>query len=281
MRWHTNERTNGLFRSKPTEDGGQVRGRSARSRQNGFTLVEIAIVLVIIGLLIGLFLKGWELQVSARVRALAATSLGVQAAYHGFTDRYDHVPGDWNAVDASAAIGASITGGGNDNGVLDSPPGGSVYDEMNGLWEQLSKGGFIVGAYSGTANTEPTVSNNLAPINVFNGIVIIGITDDYEGVATKRLHVVVGRGLPVGVARELDVKLDDSAPETGRVRATLDDADLTVFTGANDWGGRVAECVDKPVQGPATSKGPPPAPAGPSRWDSDATEQDCNAVILF
>ena len=272
----------GLFDRGTTGAGGQVRGRSALSRQIGFTLVEVAIVLVIIGLLIGLFLKGWELQVSARVRTLAATSLGVQAAYHGFTDRYDHVPGDWNAADAGAAIGTAVTGGGNDNGVLDSPPGGSVYDEVNGLWEQMSKAGFIVGAYSGTASTEPSVSNNLAPINVYNGIVIVGITDDYEGVATKRLHIVTGRGLPVGVARELDVKLDDGAPQTGRVRAPLDDANLTVFAGADNWGGRVAACVDIPVAGPAGSKkAPPPPPAGPARWDSDATEQDCNAVVLF
>ena len=63
-------------------------------KQSGFTLVEIAIVLVIIGLLLGGILKGQELINSARVRNLADTTTGIQAAYYGFIDRYRRVPGD-------------------------------------------------------------------------------------------------------------------------------------------------------------------------------------------
>ena len=59
-----------------------------RNRQSGFTLIEIAIVLVIIGLLLGGVLKGQELITSARVRNLIATQDGVKAAYFGFLDRY-------------------------------------------------------------------------------------------------------------------------------------------------------------------------------------------------
>ena len=252
----------------------------ARSRQSGFTLVEVAIVLVVIGLLVGLILRAWEMHVSARVRALATTSSSVQAAYHGFIDRYDRVPGDWNATAAGTAIGAAITGGGNDNGLLDNPAGGTVFNEVNGLWEQIGKAGFIHGAYSGTPNTEPNASNNLAPMNVYNGIVIVGFTDDYEGAGPERLHIVIGRGLPVGVARELDVKLDDSRPETGGVRATLSDGDLTVFAGVNNWGGQNVDCIDRPILGPVSSKGPPPL-VGPGIWNTRVREQDCNAVILF
>ena len=50
-------------------------------RQGGFTLVEIAVVLVIVGLLLGGILKGRELINSARVRSLADTSSTIQAAY--------------------------------------------------------------------------------------------------------------------------------------------------------------------------------------------------------
>ena len=59
-----------------------------RQQQKGFTLVEIAIVLVIIGLLLGGILKGQELINSARVRNLADSTTGIQAAYFGFIDRY-------------------------------------------------------------------------------------------------------------------------------------------------------------------------------------------------
>ena len=269
----------GFIGRKIGKGGWHLRGRSVRLRQSGFTLVEIAIVLVIIGLLVGLILRAWEMQVSARVRALAATASGAQVAYYGFIDRYRRVPGDWNAAAAAIAINASITGGGNDNGRLDNPAGGAVYNEVNGLWEQISKAGFIVGAYAGTPNTEPNTSNNLAPMNVYNSIVIIGFTDEYEGSGAERLNVVVGRGLPVGVARELDVKLDDGSPVTGNVRATEADVDVTIFAGASNWGGREAGCVVAPPLGPAPSKGPPPV--GPGIWDTSARQQDCNAVVLF
>jgi prepilin-type N-terminal cleavage/methylation domain-containing protein len=65
-----------------------------RAAQGGFTLVEIAIVLVIIGLLLGGILKGQELITSARVRNLADQASAVQAAYYGFVDRYHAIPGD-------------------------------------------------------------------------------------------------------------------------------------------------------------------------------------------
>ena len=90
--------------------------------QTGFTLVEIAIVLVIIGLLIGAILKGIEMINSAKVRRLAELSSGVQSAYAGFIDRYRRVPGDWNAAAAATAIGGVINGGGNNNGRIDNPP---------------------------------------------------------------------------------------------------------------------------------------------------------------
>ncbi|MCH8163659.1 MAG: prepilin-type N-terminal cleavage/methylation domain-containing protein, partial [Proteobacteria bacterium] len=83
-------------------------------KQSGFTLVEIAIVLVIIGLLLGGILKGQELINSARVRNMADQNSGIQAAYFGFIDRYRQVPGDWAAPAAAQAIGdATVLLGGN------------------------------------------------------------------------------------------------------------------------------------------------------------------------
>ncbi len=70
-------------------------------KQSGFTLVEIAIVLVIIGLLLGGILKGQELINSARVRNLADQNSGIQAAYYGFIDRYRQVPGDMTPQNAT------------------------------------------------------------------------------------------------------------------------------------------------------------------------------------
>jgi prepilin-type N-terminal cleavage/methylation domain-containing protein len=233
-------------------------------RQAGFTLVEIATVLVIIGLLLGGILKGAEMINSAKVRRLADLSSSAQTAYAGFIDRYRRVPGDWGAAAASAAIGAPITGGGNNNGRIDNPPGFAVWLENNALWEQLAKASFINGNYLGSGFVEPGVGNSLTPLNPFGQVVLIGRTTDMEGAALARRHVVLGRGIPVDIVRELDLKLDDSVPHQGLIRATVDDASLTTFIGTNLWGGREAGCVDAtPV------------------WDVGSDSQDCNAVSLF
>ena len=80
-------------------------------RQHGFTLVEIAIVLVVVGLLLGGILKGQDLVNGARVRNLADMNAGVQAAYYGFIDRYRQVPGDMTAAAAASAIGDAAGAG--------------------------------------------------------------------------------------------------------------------------------------------------------------------------
>ena len=234
-----------------------------KHRHSGFTLVEIAIVLIIVGLLLGGLLKGQELINSARVRNLADTTTGIQAAYFGFIDRYRRVPGDWNAADAGTAIGVAVNTGGNDNGRLDNPAGD--YTENNGLWEQLSKAGFIQGTYEGGA-APPGAAGDVSPLNAFNNVIAIGRTPDYRGVNPVRLNVLVGRGVPVGLMHELDLKLDDGAPDTGVVRAAP--ATATVFTAPNAGaahGAMEAACVS----------------GTPLRWNVAGESRDCNGVYLF
>ncbi len=235
----------------------------AGPQQRGFTLVEIALTLIIIAILFGGILKGWELVQNARVRTLASTTTSIQSAYFAFYDRYGRVAGDWNAVGAGNAIGQTVNGGGNDSGHLDTTSG-DPWTESNAFWEQLGKAGFITGTFQGTPGTEPTAGNDLAPLNVFRRPIIIGRTPDYEGSGVPRRHIVIGRGIPVGLLRELDTKLDDGMPHRGRVRATVDDGGVSVFGGANSWGGRESACLD----------------AAPI-WDVNAGANDCNALLLF
>jgi prepilin-type N-terminal cleavage/methylation domain-containing protein len=65
-----------------------------QARQSGFTLVEIAIVLVIIGLLLGGILKGQEMITQARIKNVTNDFNGTTAAYFSYQDRYKAVPGD-------------------------------------------------------------------------------------------------------------------------------------------------------------------------------------------
>lgn len=202
-------------------------------RQSGFTLVEIAIVLVIIGLLLGGILKGQELINSARVRNLADQNSGVQAAYYGFIDRFRQVPGDWAAADATTAIGTTIGLGGNGNGRIDH---GLL--EASAAWEQLSKAGFIQGSYNpNNQASAPAIADypEFSPENAFNGSLVLSRNDGYvdDNAATARLNLHLGPNVPVNVSRELDVKVDDGRPTTGVLRVTA--AETAAASGSADF----------------------------------------------
>ncbi len=237
--------------------------------QRGFTLVEIAIVLVIIGLLLGGILKGQELITSARVRNLADQNSGIQAAYYGFIDRYRAVPGDMVADGprgACAVIGNDVPGcpgagvEGNASGRLDDED----WEEASNAWAHLSAANFIQGSYQGNATSAAEYQQpEIAPINAFQGYVMLTRSDEYTGVGgSSRLMLVVGRNVPVNVLRELDLKVDDGTPETGTLRSTTQDGG-----GLADVAAREATCT-------ADS-------GGTEIWDINGNEQDCNAVFLY
>src|SRR5512146_3221329 len=111
-------------------------GRLTDMKRNaeGFTLIEIAIVLVIIGLLLGGVLKGQELITSARVRNLISQQDGIKAAYFGFQDRYRALPGDYPGAQANIP-GCGACQQGDNNGQITGA-------EAISAWEHLSKAGF-------------------------------------------------------------------------------------------------------------------------------------------
>lgn len=231
--------------------------------QRGFTLVEIAIVLVIIGLLLGGILKGQELITAAKVRNIADQNSGVQAAYYGFIDRFRQIPGDWPATNAVQAI-PGVTTGGNGNGRLDSA-GGSEWTEPLALWEQLSKAGFIQGNYVGGSAKPAAADNDKAPRNAFNGFLLLYRSDDYLDTAStpaERYNLVLGTNIDVKVMRELDLKIDDGLPETGVLRQAA-----TSGAALEDLGQSNAGCIDTGQT--------------PAIWDIAGNEQDCNAVYLY
>jgi prepilin-type N-terminal cleavage/methylation domain-containing protein len=232
-------------------------------KQSGFTLVEIAIVLVIIGLLLGGILKGQELITSARVRNIADQNSGVQAAYYGFIDRYRQVPGDWPAANAVQAI-PGVTTGGNASGRLDDAGGGD-WEEGLALWEHLSKAGFIQGNFTGGNAAPVATDTDKAPRNAFNGFLMLYRSNDYLDTAATpadRLNLILGAGIPVYVLRELDLKVDDGLPETGVLRHAV--------TAGGTFGAishSTADCVDGTVN--------------PDIWDIASNQQLCNAIYLY
>ena len=82
-----------------------------KARQAGFTLVEIAIVLVIIGLLLGGILKGQEMINQAKIKNLINDFNGISAAMYSYQDRYRALPGD--DLNAAGRWAGSVSGNGN------------------------------------------------------------------------------------------------------------------------------------------------------------------------
>ena len=249
-------------------------------KQSGFTLVEIAIVLVIIGLLLGGILKGQELINSARVRNMADQNSGIQAAYFGFIDRYRQVPGDWAAVPAAQAIGdATVTLGGNGNGRIDND-----ITEAAAVFSQLSKSNFLGGGFTpATAATAPAdeaeyIANIASPVNAFNGSLILTRNKGYSGTTSTRLNLHMGVNVPVSIARELDIKVDDGLPNTGVLRMTIPDGTVTTFDTLS-FATNVATCTT--VTGAAGAGNAAGTGAATDIFDVFDDFQDCGQVFVY
>ncbi len=250
-------------------------------KQSGFTLVEIAIVLVIIGLLLGGILKGQELINSARVRNLADQNSGIQAASFGFIDRYRQVPGDWAAAAAAQAIGdATVTLGGNGNGRIDNTTA-----EAAGVFSQLAKSNFLGGGFTPAVADPGTEANYIAnlvsPINAFNGPLILTRNAGYSGTAATRLTLHMGTNVPVSIARELDIKVDDGLPNTGVLRMTVP---ATAGGGGATFDtvsfvSQVANCTT--VAAAAAAGNAAGTGAATDIYDIFDDSQDCGHVFLY
>jgi prepilin-type N-terminal cleavage/methylation domain-containing protein len=171
--------------------------------QRGFTLIEIAIVLVIIGLLLGGILKGQELITSARVRNLANQVEGIKAAYFGFQDRYRALPGDFNLGNPqipNVAAGAN----GDGDGRIEAT---ATINESIAVWDHLSHAGFINGTYTYNAAESPTTT----PTNPWGTRMQLIHDATYADTTNNppvRANLKTGPGVPANILAELDRKMD-------------------------------------------------------------------------
>src|SRR4249919_3455973 len=108
-----------------------------KSQQSGFTLVEIAIVLLIIGLLLGGVLKGQELINSAKVKNLANDFRIIPTYIYAYQDKFKALPGDdaQASTHLSAPTGITITNG-NGNGVIDAAAFATSGEAFE-FWQQV------------------------------------------------------------------------------------------------------------------------------------------------
>jgi len=191
----------------------------ASASQRGFTLVEIAMVLVIVALLMGGVLRGQELVTQARIRDVMNDLSGVSAAYHFYYDRYKALPGDDPNAAARWAAFSAKSGGGNgvvsgkymDAAPADPASGAFTVDnsqnEALAFWWHLRLAGFVAGPAEGPgAATQPS--------NAVGGILGVQST----GLNLSSL-IVCESNIPDKMAGAVDTQLDDQRPNTGLVRA--------------------------------------------------------------
>jgi len=202
--------------------------RSMNKGQQGFTLIEIAIVLLIIGLLLGGIMKGQSMINSARVRAIANDLVGIEAAWISFQDRYRSLPGDYSRASTHIVQGAID---GDSNARVDSGA------EAGAVWQHLSGAGFISGNYDGApvaSLADGACVETTCPGNPYNGFYKIGNSNNALGQANPLHELATGGNIPVAVMYELDLKIDDGIPNTGRLRA-FDAAAYNNCVANNEW----------------------------------------------
>ena len=197
-------------------------------KQAGFTLIEIAIVLVIIGLLLGGVLKGQELINSAKVKNFAQDFKSVPLFLYGYQDKYRALPGDdpnvathlSSEVTAQGAGYSLLTvtvgtrGNGTLNGLYNSE---AATDESLAFWQQVRLAGLAAGPIDFSNATAIAAS---VPRNADGGR--IGIQSSVPITGLAGAFFICSDGIQGKFAKQLDTMMDDGNTATGSMRVAAD-----------------------------------------------------------
>jgi prepilin-type N-terminal cleavage/methylation domain-containing protein len=228
-----------------------MRGQSSYSQ--GFTLIELAIVLVIIGLIVGGILVGQNLISAAAVRATITQVEKYNTAANTFREKYGYLPGDINAT-AAAQFGfvarGSSAGEGDGNGIIEgvNHTNGQNYGYAEGggetvmFWVDLSTANLIDGGFSTASPSVPVAISVTALPNYFPAAKLGGGNyfyvfstsatgfpgPNYFGLSNITnvpsspcsYCIASSPGLTVSQAASIDGKVDDGIPQSGNVTAT-------------------------------------------------------------
>lgn len=216
-----------------------------KRNQSGFTLIEIAIVLVIIGLLLGGVLKGQELINSARVKNLATDFKNIPVFIYGYQDRYRALPGDQpqaaldlqfppantaRAAQTPATLGNGVING-NWNDIADT-------SESYVLWQHVRLAGLAPGVTIIPA--APAHGDGYLPQNAAGGE--IGVQSGTNVPANSPINAVAGAnpirgsyvicsaGILGRFVRQLDLQMDDGNTAGGSMMAGVATAAGTPMT---------------------------------------------------
>ena len=232
--------------------------QTKNTKQGGFTLVEIAIVLVIIGLLLGGILKGQELINNAKVRSVADRQNSLKAAWFGFVDRYNFIAGDSKrAIQLVPGAKTPRTDDQAGDGRLTLGESVLAMQQLTGAGflrcPQCNGGNGIGGAPNPSANP-PNAENSL--VNQYSGVMSIWNESDqyaFRGDTPStsqhgRLQIHSGPRIPSNILSEVDRKIDDGIANSGDMVFNAFDPRAETAT-ATTIGGGATDPAPAPTDG--------------------------------
>jgi prepilin-type N-terminal cleavage/methylation domain-containing protein len=195
-------------------------------KQEGFSLIESAIVLVIMGFLIGGILKGKDLIESARLKRVIAQLNEYRLGTSAFLDRYDALPGDFSK--ASTLIDQRLQNG-NGNGLIDGAGLASGSEALN-FWTHLSAAGLIGSPGPQQTETIGEFGKGAPEASIGGGFTVENNPQGLGGLWFILGEKVGDHGdgglLTPAQAQSIDKKLDNGQATSGKVRA-MDGSDTS------------------------------------------------------
>ncbi|MDO8336091.1 MAG: prepilin-type N-terminal cleavage/methylation domain-containing protein, partial [Candidatus Saccharibacteria bacterium] len=181
----------------------------------GFTLVELAIVLVIIGIIMGAVLRGQQMIEGAKLKRLYNQQREIAAAFYTYYDKYGKFPGDDNTVATRGGVWATSVNGDSD-GLIEvtfaySCSGAEATGaESCNAWSHLRLANII----SGSGRTNPSHAHGGA------------VSAAYGTVNTVPANWIAFQNVPGDAALSIDTQYDDGVYNTGTIQGSA------VYTGA-------------------------------------------------
>lgn len=196
---------------------------SLTKHNNGFTLIELAIVLMIIALLIGAILKGKQLIDSAQEKQLENDFSNIPLMIYTYQVKYKAIPGDDKiAASRFSGITASVQ-----NGDGDGLISGNWFDfdpitDSTIFWQHLRLANLMTGEINLSAPDYLPDNALRKPIDIQSGSNVSNISPikGLQGHALQGTYVICSRGIPGALAISMDIRLDDGNPGTGKMLIT-------------------------------------------------------------
>tara|TARA_B100001123_G_scaffold445402_1_gene596894 strand:+ start:813 stop:1592 length:780 start_codon:yes stop_codon:yes gene_type:complete len=230
--------------------------------RQGFSLVEISVVLIIIALVVGGIMTGKHLLRASQIRSVATEYQLYRSASQQFIETYKAHPGDFtqatdywgsmtNCTGASPSGTGTQTCNGNGSRMIELPSAAGRVGESFTFWQHLSNAGLITGRFTGKAGPgnlqEAILEVNIPDSKVTDAgwhVRLYGNAGDTTHFATQNDNLfmygrptIYGTSWPALTPKEawsIDTKLDDGLPGQGFVIAYLRDT-CTNSTSATDY----------------------------------------------